>query len=244
MVLITKSTALPWKSLINAAKNIHEEALFEITDDGITLKLMDASHVSMIITNWPKERFLEFKNDGMKSFGLALFETSKMINRFDDKDIVTGTIDDKGVILESPKKRFEFRAIHASGLDLPRPKAELDASITVKIDDFLKLLNDVIMLNEVVTFAVEDNVLYIKTADSDTKSKAQVTVGEIDAPEDIKAMYNTEYFKFIAKELQKATEDVKISFSEDKPMCMTFESPEIGTIEYFMAPINTPPSGD
>jgi len=91
-----------WRKCVTAIGSLVEEVPLRITAEGIELRAMDPSHVSMIDFKMNKEVFAEFKTDKEVTIGIDIEDMSKFINRSRSDDILVLKLDEeKNKILSS-----------------------------------------------------------------------------------------------------------------------------------------------
>ena len=79
-----------WKKLIDAIKDLLNEAKWECNGSGITLQAMDSSHVSLVSLNMRCEGFDTFRCDRNLSLGINLARQVLEVNpAFPAKFLVT-----------------------------------------------------------------------------------------------------------------------------------------------------------
>lgn len=88
-------SAETWRKCVTAIGSLVEEVPLKITSDGIELRAMDPSHVSMIDFKMNKEVFAEFKTDKEVIIGIDIEDMSKFINRSRSDDILVLKLDEE-----------------------------------------------------------------------------------------------------------------------------------------------------
>ncbi len=68
MTFKVTSTAFGWKAISSILPQFREQATFEITQEGIVFKLLDASRNSYMNMEWNKDKFKSFNVEGEFSY--------------------------------------------------------------------------------------------------------------------------------------------------------------------------------
>lgn len=90
-----KIEAKNWKSIISVIGSIIEEAPLKFTPDGITLRAMDPSHISLIDLEIPTDQFIEYKVDAESVIGIDVDEMSRVMSRGKPTDMMIIKTDDE-----------------------------------------------------------------------------------------------------------------------------------------------------
>ena len=78
-IIVNEAPAL--KSAVDSIVSLVEEGLFEIKPDGIHLKAMDPSQISMVSFSMPKSAFLEYNLPEETKIGLNIGQFSSILSR-------------------------------------------------------------------------------------------------------------------------------------------------------------------
>eukprot|EP00887_Chlorella_sp_A99_P007377 scaffold2.g7377.t1 len=96
------------KKVLEATKELIQEANFEVSSTGITLQAMDSSHVSLVALNLRSDGFEHFRCDRSFSMGLNLNNMAKMLKCAGNDDIITMKAADNGdtvsFVFEAPSE--------------------------------------------------------------------------------------------------------------------------------------------
>src|SRR5689334_21878258 len=78
-----------WRDCVEAIVNLVDEGSFNITNEGIKLKAMDPSGISMVSFFMPSKSFGKFTVDKDASVGLNLDNLSKVLSRTRDNEALS-----------------------------------------------------------------------------------------------------------------------------------------------------------
>jgi proliferating cell nuclear antigen len=84
------------KKIIEAMKDLVNDANLECSGDGISMQAMDSSHVSLVSLQLNKDGFAEYRADRNISLGLNLGGVAKILKCAANDDQITIKADDDG----------------------------------------------------------------------------------------------------------------------------------------------------
>ena len=70
-----------WRDCINSIGSLVDEGVFNISKDGISLKAMDPSSISMVSFHMPSKSFSKFSVEGNANVGLNIENLGKILSR-------------------------------------------------------------------------------------------------------------------------------------------------------------------
>ena len=73
--------AKTWQALIGAISALVDEANFEVSPQGMTLRAMDPSRIAMVDFELPKSAFSNFECDEEVRIGINMDEMEKIVKR-------------------------------------------------------------------------------------------------------------------------------------------------------------------
>ena len=78
-LVVNEAPAL--KSAMDAIVNLVDEGQFEITPEGLSLRAMDPSQISMVSFHMPKMSFVEYHVEDTMKIGLDMAQLSNVLSR-------------------------------------------------------------------------------------------------------------------------------------------------------------------
>lgn len=240
---ITMEEAPALKDAIEAIVNLVEEGVFEIGENGISLKAMDPSQISMIAFNMPKTMFSEFDAGEQKRLGIDISKLSKVLARGTSGESVDlGTEEGRLIITFRGKKRK--RVFKLPLLDLGEglerePKIEYKNKVVLRADALREIMKDAKLVSSHISFVLENGKLRveIKGDDGEIKEEFEKDGDEIKSLEvaaDAKATYPLSYLEDIVKG-SKADTDIALFVETDRPLKVEYNV--VGAdAKYYLAP--------
>ncbi len=102
------------KKVLEALRDLLNEACWDCDDSGIQLQSMDSSHVSLVSVVIRSDGFDKFRCDRQQTMGMNLTSMAKIMRCAGNEDIVTVTADNDSdtvtFVFESPKQ-VKFKVI-------------------------------------------------------------------------------------------------------------------------------------
>ncbi|KAL4448812.1 hypothetical protein ABPG77_007529, partial [Micractinium sp. CCAP 211/92] len=130
------------KKVLEATKELIQEANFEVSTGGINLQVivagraMDSSHVSLVALTLRSDGFEHFRCDRNFSMGLNLNNMDKMLKCAGKEDVITIKAEDGGdtvtFLFETPNQErvseFELKLMDITSENLGIPETEYSAT--------------------------------------------------------------------------------------------------------------------
>jgi proliferating cell nuclear antigen len=221
-----KLEARLWRDIVTTVSSIIEEAPFEVKKDGITMRAMDPSHISMLDIEIPKELFDEFSCEEEISLGIDMDEMSKVMNRAKTSDILVLEADESRIHLtfigESTRK-FGLPLIDVLEKRSNLPDVPFTATIKAAAEIFQDGIKDASVVADHITFETKKDKFIIRAQGdmSDIKTvNEKDTMIEYDVKEEARSTFNLSYLSDIAKSLYGT---VGAKLGTDVPLMLEFE---------------------
>jgi len=170
----TLEKASLFKKIIEAMKDLVNEANFDTSKQGLTLQAMDSSHVALVSMNIQESGFESFRCDKTMALGINLGSLSKILKCAGNDDKLTlcaeQNEDRLGLKFESSKKdresSFDLKLMQIEGDSLGIPETDYKAEITMSSVEFQRICRDLTILGETVTINVDkDEVSFSASGD-------------------------------------------------------------------------------
>jgi len=240
------------KKIVEALKELVNEAKFECTSSGISLQAMDQAHVSLVAMLLRAEGFEDYRCDRNISLGLSLETMSKVLKCAGNDDSVTIRAADDGdnihFVFESKNKvsNFELKQMHIDAESLGIPETEYKAVVKMPAVEFQKTCanlttwGDAVAVSaskEGVSFSVSGELgkgnVNIKQGAAADAEEGEATTIELNEPVNL---------TFALRKLCAFTRAtalstcVSLSLSDDVPLAVEYTISELGYIRYYLAP--------
>ena len=224
-----------------------DEATFDITPDGVSLRVMDPSRVAMVDAELPSGFF-----DGgytctepMK-LSVNLTELLKLLKRAGKEESVELSIDDKTgrllIIIQGKYARnFNMPTLEASDEEAPTPKISFNVKAKTTTNGLSQAIEDAQLVSDHVRIEAEPEKLTL-SASGDlmgatiTLQKGSDTLLELDVKENAKATFSLSYLSEIIKAASAISDIATLEFSTDMPVKIDFQQTKEGKLAFYLAP--------
>ena len=237
--------AKTWQALISAISALVDEANFEISPKGMTLRAMDPSRIAMVDFELPKSAFSAYECDEEGHLGVNLDEMDKIVKRAGAGNSLELALDREKnqlqITLQGRTKRSFKISLIDLGADRP-PTLNVDFGINIKItaDTLKEIIQDANIISDFIQIdAQPDNVIISARGDTGnlevTIGKSEEALLEYTVKESAKSLYALEYLNDMMKAVA-ASDTVQLEFGKGTPIKLVFAVSSGGHITYFLAP--------
>ena len=232
-----------WRDCIEAIVSLVDEGNFTITKEGIGLKAMDPSGISMISFFIPSKAFSKYEIEKSADIGLNIDNLSKMMSRTrDDEALVIKDIDGK-LSLEfvgaKSRRRYRLNLIDVRKKDDKEPKVEFDANVEVDGEHLKNALKDASLVSSYITFkAAKSHFTISAKGDSgDLEEHNEMdgsAIKKLDASKEAAAVFNLEFLENMVRSSPMGNA-IKLSIKSEQPLRVTYNIGD-AVITYYLAP--------
>ena len=214
-----------WRDCIEAIVSLVDEGLFSISKEGIGLKAMDPSGISMISFFMPSKAFAKYEIDKSTSIGLNLDNLSKIMTRTRDNEALVMKDTDNKISLEfvgeKSRRRYRLQNIEIDGEHLKNA------------------LKDATLISSYISFkAVKGQFSINAKGDSGELEELHEIDGgkikKVDATKEASSVFNLEFLENMVKSSQLGNV-IKLSLKSDQPLRLTYGIGD-ASVTYFLAP--------
>lgn len=240
-IVIDDATSL--KDAVDTIVNLVEEGLFEITNEGIRLKAMDPSQISMISFFMPKEAFSSYAIEEERKIGVDVDKLSKVLARgMKGESAELGLEEGRlRITFSGNKKRRVFRLpLIDVGSGLERePKIEYKNHIKLNSDSLKEMLKDAKLVSSHIRLILEEGKfrVEIKGDEGEVKEefeKESEEVAEVNVNEGARATFPLQYLEDIVRASKGGTK-VTIYLETDRPLKVEYDVVGAKSV-YYLAP--------
>ncbi len=236
-----KIEAKNWKSIISIIGSIIEEAPLKLTTDGITLRAMDPSHISLIDLEVPKDQFIEYAVEAERIVGIDVDEMSRVMGRGKPTDILILKVDAETnklfmTFVGESSRRFGLPIIDTpEQSNLKMPDFPTNAIIGIDASVFKDGIKDASIVADHISFETTADALIMRAegdiGDIETKIDKDTLV-EFKVQEPCKSTFNLSYLADVSGSISGP---ISLELGNDAPLLMNFE---IGgaVIKFVLAP--------
>jgi len=241
------------KKVLEAIKDLLNEASWDCGDTGIQLQAMDNSHVSLVSLNLRAEGFDKYRCDRNLIMGMNLTSMSKIMKCAANDDIITMKAQDNAdtvtFMFESPNQEkvsdYEMKLMNLDQEHLGIPETDYACVIKLPAGEFARICRDLSQFGESIVIAcTKEGVKFssagdigtanIKLAQTSSVDKEEEAV-VIDMQEPVTLTFACRYLNMFTKATPLSPQ-VSLSMSPDVPLVVEYGIGEIGHIRYFLAP--------
>ncbi|KAI9471315.1 hypothetical protein LPJ78_002790 [Coemansia sp. RSA 989] len=243
------------KKIIEAIKELVDEANFDFSETGIRLQAMDKSHIALSFLHLRNDGFSEYRCDRSQTLGINLNSFSKILKCAANDDQVQVKATDKAETLaisfESASKdrvsEFNLKLMDIDIDSVDVPDMDYQATVSMSSQEFARIVRDLMSLGDAVTIdATKQGVRFSANGDDgsgsillrhkklidDEGSAASTTV---DIIEPVNHSLALKYLANFAKAAPLA-DRVTINLIEDAPVMFEFKISDMGQIRFYLAP--------
>ncbi|MFX0170061.1 MAG: proliferating cell nuclear antigen (pcna) [Candidatus Hodarchaeota archaeon] len=237
--------AKTWQALISAISALVDEANFEISPQGMTLRAMDPSRIAMVDFELPKSAFSQYDCDEEGQMGINLDEMEKIVKRAGAGNSLALGLDRElnqlQITLEGRTRRSFKISLIDLGADRP-PSLNVEFDVTIKItgDTLKEIIQDADIISDFIAIDATPETLTV-SARGDTGNlevaikKDEEALLEYTVKNASKSLYALEYLNDMMKAVA-ASDTVQMEFGKGTPIKLVFAVSSGGHITYFLAP--------
>ncbi|KAJ1930195.1 hypothetical protein IWQ60_000376 [Tieghemiomyces parasiticus] len=243
------------KKIIEAIKDLVQDANFDCSDSGISLQAMDSAHVALCALLLKADSFEPYRCDRNMSLGINLNAFSKMLKCSGNDDILTLKADDDTDLLTmmfenqaaDRLSEYELKLMDIDAEHLGIPDQEFDCTVKMPSAEFARIVRDLATINESVTISVtKEGVRFAASGDHGKGSVLLKPSGSVDdagsgsqtsiqLSEPVMVSLSLKYLNTFTK-AAPLSETVTLQITNDVPVLIDFAVGEAGYIRYFLAP--------
>ena len=229
------------RTIVETLGVVVEEARLDFGDDGLTVRVVDPSHVAMIKMEVDSAAFEAWNIDETK-LGLEMRKLKEILALAGAGDMVELAYNDESgqATINIGRIDLNLRPLDNTTLSPPNvPTIELPCGVTIAGSDLALALRAARQVGDLVNFSLTDSGFSVNVSGSTDSVDVTFTKDElvaIDCSEAARSQYSLTYLTPMAKIFQ-GIEHVSLRFGENFPLKLTFDFADgAGHVEYFLAP--------
>lgn len=240
------SDARLWRSLLSAISTLVDEATFNLTPKGMTLRSMDPSHVAMVDFEWPSAAFKEYTSEGDVKVRMNLNGMLKLLKRAKSDEMMELGYDPETrkvnmTVQGAIKKAYSIPTLEAKEEETPTPKLELKSKVKLTSGTLREVIEDTQEVSDNVNLETEENRFIVSAATSMSSARFEIKRGsealiDLVVKEPSKATFNLNYLLEMVKAGSSTSEISTLEFSTNMPLKLEFPLIENGRLSYYLAP--------
>jgi proliferating cell nuclear antigen len=232
-----------WKTCVDSIVSLIDEGTFTITKEGVTLKAMDPSGISMISFFMPNKAFSKYEVDKTAVVGLNIENLSKILaSSRANEQLVMKDKDNRFAmefIGQSSRRRYRLPMIDIKKEADKEPKIEFDSSVEVKSDSFKEILKDAGLLSTYIGFkADKESFLVLAKGDAGELEEEHTINAEIVKKMSVtkasSATFNLDYLERIVSACP-SNSNIMLSIKSEEPIRVDYKIGD-AAVAYYLAP--------
>jgi len=241
------------KKVLEAIKDLLNEATWDCAATGISLQAMDNSHVSLVSLNLRSDGFDKYRCDRNISLGMNLTSMSKILKCASNDDIITIKAQDDAdtvtLVFESKNQEkisdYEMKLMNLDAEHLGIPETEYSCVVKMPAAEFQRICRDLSQIGDsVVISCSKEGIKFSATGDLGTGNIKLVQTANVDKEEDavVIEMQEPVSLTFACRYLNSFTKatplssQVSLSMSADVPLVVEYKIEDMGSVCYYLAP--------
>ena len=232
-----------WKNCVDSIVSLVDEGSFVLSKEGITLKAMDPSGISMVSFSIPNKAFSKYDVEKQASIGLNLDNLSKILAsaRTGEQLLMKDSSNKLAIefIGEHSRRRYKLPMIDVKKDVEKEPKVEFESRVSLKSDSLKEVLKDANLLSTYIGFRTEkDSFKVVAKGDAGELEEEHMNeadmIKKLDVTKPSSATFNLEYLERIISACP-SNSPIEMSLKSDEPVRINYK---IGDAElaYFLAP--------
>ena len=232
-----------WRDCVEAIVSLVDEGVFSISKDGISLRAMDPSGISMVSFFMPSKAFSTYEIEKNTSIGLNLDNLSKILSRTRDNEGLILKDADNKLLLEfvssNGKRRYKLQMIDIKAKEEKEPKVEFDANVEVDGEHLKNVLKDASLVSSYVAFKASKGQ-FIISAKGDSGELEEVhevdgaEVKKVVADKDVNAVFNLEFLENMVKS-SPVGNSIALALKTNQPLKLSYKIGD-ASVTYYLAP--------
>ena len=232
-----------WKNCVESIVSLVDEGTFNIEKDGISLKAMDPSGISMVSFKIPNKAFSKYDVEKPASIGVNLDNLSKIMQsaRADEQLVMKDSGNKMAIEFIGPRarRRYKLPMIDVKKDADREPKIGFESSIEVKGEALKEILKDAKLLSTYIAFKTDKNsFMVVAKGDAGELEEEHMSntdaVKKLDVTKASQVTFNLEYLERIISACP-ADSSVLLSLKTEEPIKIDYKIGE-AALAYYLAP--------
>jgi proliferating cell nuclear antigen len=243
MFEIKMDDAKYWKNCVDSIVSLIDEGTFTISKDGISLKAMDPSGISMVSFTIPTKAFSKFEVDKQTAVGMNIENLSKIMSSSRNGEGLLMKDSGNKIAIEfigqTSKRRYKLPILDVRKEPEKEPKVAFESHVEVKSDSLKEIVKDASLLSTYVGFKT-DKDSFIVQAKGDAGELEEEHMNNADAVKKLEVTkpsqvtFNLEYLERMIS-AAPAGSNVSLSIKTEEPIKVEYKIGD-ASISYFLAP--------
>ncbi len=244
LFMIRTVKASPFRTLVDALKDILTEANIEVDSQGMKIIAMDGTHTILVHMRLYAERFGEFFCARNCILGINMMNFNKMVKQIKNEDSLVLFMEKSNTsrlgirILNGEKQMVTTKYLNLMELDIKPieiPPADFPSIITMPSLDFQNIVKDLSQLGDTVEIKSAENELIFRLEGGEFGSQETVCVMPQTQVEIIQGYFLLKQLALFTKCTAMST-DILIYLKNNYPIVVEYDVSGLGEIRLALAP--------
>ena len=228
------------KQVIGCIANIVDDATIEVTNEGLTFRGMDPSHVVLLDVRMSNASFEKYQVNQEGNFAFRTKELKDILKNFNKKDSVRLYTKDSMLAIETRTSKTNLRLIEASKVNCPLPKLMYTSRVMITLDALKRTLKQIQTVSDYATFETTMARNFIASGKGDNgDSERTFELGmeelpDIEVKEHTTSTYSLEYLQPFLRQLKSSI--VTLEYRTAQPIRIEAPIDNISKTFFYIAP--------
>lgn len=232
-----------WRDCVESVVSLVDEGMFNISKEGIGLKAMDPSSISMVSFFMPAKAFSKYSVEKPAGIGLNIENLSKILSRTRDGEALVMRDVDNKLLLEfigpGSRRRYKLQMIDVKKSVEKEPNVQFDAHVEMIGEPLKDMIKDASLISSYIAFkASKDQFAVSARGDSGELEELHEKDGsfmkKVDVQKGAEATFNLEFLENMVKSCPIGSH-INIDLKSNEPMKLNYGIGD-ASITYFLAP--------
>jgi proliferating cell nuclear antigen len=229
------------KEVVDVISALVDEAKFNITTDGLSLRAVDPAHVAMLDLALQKKGFEEYKAKECE-LGVDIDKLKDVLKLAGPGDVLNMEHDEEKnkLVLDVGNITRRMALVDTAGMSDPKvPNLNLPAKLVVASNELRRGLRAAEAVSDhVALIASSDSFEMVSEGDTDSVNLKlpKALLKELECKENQKSLFSLDYFSTMVKAIG-STSEVTLYLGTDYPINLEFDIADgKGHVKYLLAP--------
>ena len=226
-----------FSEIISIISELVLEVRLKVNKEGMSILAIDPANVAMVSFKLPNTAFSQFEIEREEVLGVSLESLKAVLRRCSSGSVlIMGKKENelKIEITDKIRREFNLALIEIEGEEKQIPNLDFVSRVEMSSSDFSEAIEDCGVVADSCSFVTEAGKFIIRAKGSLNSFKSEFTDEIKIQAQNANAKYSLEYLQKIVK-ATKITDKVIISFGNDYPLKLDFNTPLI-ELGFILAP--------
>ena len=244
LFMIRTVKASPFRTLIDAVKDILTEANIEVDQNGMKIIAMDGTHTILVHMRLYADRFDMFQCARKCILGINMMNFNKMVKQIKNEESLVLFMEKSNTsrlgirIMNGEKQMVTTKYLNLMELDIKPieiPPAQFPSVITMPSIDFQNIIKDLSQLGDKVEIKSAENELVFRLEGGEFGSQETVCVMPNTQTDIVQGYFLIKPLSLFTKCTAMST-DIMIYLKNDYPILIEYDVAGLGEITLALAP--------